>query len=50
MDMKLEVILLEYGNRVLRVANNEENPTIGEMLEVPREKIKQLFKEQSEEK
>jgi hypothetical protein len=38
-DIWLENILLEFGNRMLDVANNKENPTIGELIDRPKEQI-----------
>jgi hypothetical protein len=38
-DIWLENILLEYGNRILDVANNKENPTIGELIDRPKKQI-----------
>ena len=42
---KLDSIILDYGNRMLDVANGKENPTLGELNGKPVEEIKQLFQE-----
>jgi hypothetical protein len=44
-DIWLENILLEFGNRMLDVANNKENPTIGELIDRPKEQILNHLKE-----
>lgn len=40
--IKLENILLEFGNRLLDVANNKENPTLGELIDEPANAIDKL--------
>jgi hypothetical protein len=38
-DIQLELILLEFANRVLDVRNGNENPTLGNMIDVPKQAI-----------
>ena len=47
-NAKLELILLEYGNRLLRVANSQENPTLSDLIETPRDAIKRLMADEFE--
>jgi len=42
-EREIEVILLEYGNRVLDVQNGKENPTFGELLKPPTTQLKELL-------
>lgn len=47
-NLKLELILIEYGNRLLQLASSQENPTLGELIETPRDAIKQLMADEFE--
>ncbi len=40
--ISLELILLKYGNAVLDARSGKANPTLGELLDVPREAIVEL--------
>jgi hypothetical protein len=44
---KLELILLKFANRVLDVKNGKENPTLGELVNVPLNEIMALSKEEA---
>lgn len=37
--IKLENILLTFGNRLLEVAGNKDNPTLGELIDTPADEI-----------
>jgi hypothetical protein len=41
--IKLENILLTFGSRVLDVANNKENPAMGELIDKPVNEIIELY-------
>lgn len=43
--IRLENIFLEYGIRLLDVANNNENPTFGELIDKPIAGIKAIMLE-----
>jgi len=47
-DTELENILLAFGNRLLDVANGRENPTLGELIDTPRNEIKALIAKERE--
>lgn len=38
-NIEVQNILLEFGNRLLDVANNKENPTLGELIDTPAQAI-----------
>jgi hypothetical protein len=42
---KLENIVLEYSIKLLNAANGKENPTVGELVDKPKEQIKALMLE-----
>jgi hypothetical protein len=42
-DTKLELILIEYGNRVLDIRDGIENPTLGELFDNPKQQIANLI-------
>lgn len=41
----IESILLEYGSKVIDAHNGKTNPTIGELLEEPTQKLMALLEE-----
>lgn len=42
-DVKLENILMKFAIRVLETQSGKENPTIGELIDTPRDEILALF-------
>lgn len=43
LDMEIEKIIVEFANRVLDVKNGKDNPTLGEMIDVPKAAIQKLL-------
>ena len=46
METKLNIILMEFASRLLNVQAGKENPTLGELIETPKQEIVELIEEQ----
>ena len=45
METKLNIILMEFASRLLNVQAGKENPTLGDLIDRPRNEILKLLKE-----
>lgn len=50
MSTEIDNILLDFGNRLLDVANGKENPTMGELIETPKCQIENFYRNKIPEK